>query len=153
MRLFQSHNCMEMTAVKMNNLICHRHDTHMEYLCVTCNRSTYSKCVLHDHKGHSVHKVTYSRGKAKSIIKDWLEEKLKETKLSRTYLDQIQMEVNIDIKAAREELKRHYQAMIECINEKYHLLNQQLDDIHQKINEHLKEDKSRIDKTSREIEK
>ncbi len=104
-------------------------------------------------RGHRVHKVTYSKGQAKANIKGWLEDKLKEAKLSRTYLDQIQMEVDTDIKAAREELKKHCQALIEYINQKSDLLNQQLDAIQQEINEHLKEDKSRVDTASKEIEK
>jgi len=150
---FKDHNCTEVTAAKMNNLICHRHDTHMEYLCVACDKTICSKCLLRQHKGHSVHKVTYSSGQTNSVIKDWLEERLQEAKLSRTYLEQIQMDVDTDIETARKELKRHRQALIEYINQKYDLLNHQLDDIHQEIKKHLKKDKRRVDTASRQIEK
>ena len=119
-RVLSDHKCIDVTTEKMKQIFCGVHESHMEYLCTSCQKPICNLCYISEHSDHQVYAVTYDSQQATSSVKDWLEEKLRQAKQSRTNLDHMQTEVDRNMADTHKAIKHQYNVVKEQIEEKLH---------------------------------
>ena len=120
--VFENHVQISVTPSTVNCIMCADHDAHFTRFCMTCSKPICVDCYVGNHCKHRVYDLTYDGKKVEENLKEYLLSSMKSVDKSLANLEQLEIKLSRDIKAATEEMKRHQEYLLKLVNDQYESL-------------------------------